>query len=337
MTATILAALPPSSHVVSVNDVYGGTYRYFTKVATAAQNVTTSFVDMEDTDRQLEKRLREVTRPDTKLAWIETPTNPPLRLVDIARVSAIVKSISPEIRVVVDNTFLSAWYQAPLSLGADIVVHSVTKYLNGHSDVVMGVAVTSDETWAEKLRFLQNAIGAVPSAFDCWLALRGVKTLSVRMKQHGENALAIAKWLSENPLIETVVYPGLPSHPAHAIAAKQIAPQAKKAYAASSSSSSSEGFAYGGMLSFRFKGDPDDDKKAEAFLRSLSIFTLAESLGGVESLVELPSKMTHGSVSPEDRRKLGIGHNFIRISVGIEEKEDLIQDLEHALEVAKSA
>ncbi len=296
-TATIMTSLPPNSHVVSVNDVYGGTHRYFTKVAAAAQHVETTFVDM-DAEQGLEERIRSVIRPTTKLLWIETPTNPTLRLIDIARISELARGIAPEIRTVVDNTFLSPWYQLPLELGADIVVHSLSKYINGHSDVIMGAAITPDPVYAEKLRFLQNAIGAIPSPFDCWLALRGLKTLAVRMKQHGENALHVARFLEAHPLVETVIYPGLPSHPAQAIAAKQIAAQARKAgakiLAADPELAASGGFPYGGMLSFRFKGNPDDDTASEVFLRTLQVFTLAESLGGVESLVELPSKMTHG-------------------------------------------
>ncbi|KDN39542.1 hypothetical protein K437DRAFT_259035 [Tilletiaria anomala UBC 951] len=337
VTSTILSSLPPHAHVVSVNDVYGGTHRYFTRVANVAQHIETTFVDM-DSDDALEQRLQDAVRPQsTKLVWIETPTNPTLRLVDIARVSALVKRLAPDARVVVDNTFLSPWYQQPLALGADIVVHSVTKYLNGHSDVVMGVAVTSDEAVAERLRFLQNAIGAVPSAFDCWLALRGVKTLAVRMKQHGHNALQVARWLEKSTLIESVIYPGLPSHASHAIARKQIHPQAVALSADGPVAAAGLGLPYGGMLSFRFASSPDSDVASSAFLASLRIFTLAESLGGVESLVELPSKMTHGGLTNEQRRALGIGHNFIRISVGLEEPADLIADLEQALLKAAKA
>ena len=324
-TSAILTALPPNAHIVSVNDVYGGTHRYFSRVASAAQHIETTFVDMDQAE--LESRLAKAVRKETKLIWIETPTNPTLRLVDIGRVASLARSLAADdVKVVVDNTFLSPWYQQPLSLGADIVVHSVTKYLNGHSDVVMGVAVTSDPEWAERIRFLQNAIGSVPSAFDCWLALRGVKTLAVRMKQHGENALRIASLLEKSPLVEKVIYPGLPSHPGHAIARKQIRPQALK-----STESQNGGFPYGGMMSFRLKTDPNSEKEADAFLAHLRIFTLAESLGGVESLVEVPSKMTHGGLTQESRLALGIGHNLIRVSVGIEEIEDLEADIQRGL------
>ncbi|KAF8930682.1 hypothetical protein BGZ47_000447, partial [Haplosporangium gracile] len=247
-TATIVSALPAGSHIVSV-----------------------TFVDLADA-----ANVASVIRPNTKLVWVETPTNPTLRLVDIKAVAEIAHKHNT--KLVVDNTFMSPFFQNPLSLGADIVVHSVTKYINGHSDVVMGVAVTSNEEIYTKLAFLQNSIGAVPSAFDCFLANRGLKTLHLRMRQHATSAQAIAEALEASPRVENVIYPGLPSHPQHDLAKRQ-----------------QKGF--GGMISFRIKGDL---ATANAFLRHVKFFTLAESLGGVESLCELPATMTHGSVSAED-------------------------------------
>ncbi|KAL9935089.1 hypothetical protein V8E36_006165 [Tilletia maclaganii] len=327
VTGTILSALPPQSHVVSVNDVYGGTYRYFTKVA-SVHGVATTFVDLEGEDGDVAQRLVDALTPQTKLVWIETPTNPTLRLIDIALIARTVKEHQPEARVVVDNTFLSPYYQQPLKLGADIVVHSATKYIGGHSDVVLGLALTSDSAWIEKLKFLQNSLGAIPSPFDCWLALRSLKTLALRMRAHGENALKVASYLESHPAIESVVYPGLVSHPSHAVAAKQIVVRP-----GATAPSASESFPYGGMVSFRLKSDPNDPAPADAFFAQLQILTLAESLGGVETLVELPSRMTHAAVAPEDRLKLGIGHNLIRLSVGVEETDDIIADLERGLSV----
>ncbi|KAJ3370942.1 hypothetical protein GGF31_003672 [Allomyces arbusculus] len=305
-TATVVASLPKGSHIVSVNDVYGGTYRFFTKVAPTL-GYSTTFVDLADPANVL-----SAIRPDTRLVWIETPTNPTLRLVDIAAVAAHAHRANKDIIVVVDNTFLSPYFQQPLALGADVVVHSVTKYINGHSDAVMGVAVTSRDDLYEKLKFLQNSIGAVPSAFDCFLANRGLKTLHVRMAQHARNAAAVAAALESSPLVENVIYPGLKSHPQHELAKRQM-----------------RGF--GGMISFRIKGDL---ATSNAFLRHLKYFTLAESLGGVESLAELPAVMTHGSVAPEDRAVLGITDTLLRLSVGIEETDDLVQDVLQALQKA---
>lgn len=304
VTATILNALGPQSHIVSVNDVYGGSYRYFTKVASQAQGIETSFVELGGEDESVVSNLKSSIRENTKLVWIETPTNPTLRLIDIALVAKTVKSINPSIAVVVDSTFLSPWYQTPLSLGADIVSHSITKYINGHSDVVMGALVTNDTAWYEKLKFLQNSIGAVPSAFDSWLALRGLKTLAVRMQAHGTSALEIARRLSSHPAIETVIYPGLPSHPSFALALRQINPRALQK-AAKTSDVTVAGFPYGGMVTIRLKSGAKDDGPANQFLEHLQIFSLAESLGGVESLIELPSKMTHAAVSEQDREALG--------------------------------
>ncbi|SPC61166.1 related to CYS3 - cystathionine gamma-lyase [Ustilago sp. UG-2017b] len=333
VTATILNSMPSGSHVVSVNDVYGGTYRYFTKVATVSQGIQTSFVEMDGPEAEVSERVNAAIRKETALVWIETPTNPTLRVIDIPLIVKLVRdhpNASRDIKIVVDNTFMSPWFQNPIAHGADLVMHSVTKYLNGHSDVVMGVAVTNDEAWADRLAFLQNSIGAIPSPFDCWLALRGLKTLSLRMKAHGESALAIAQFLESHPSIENVIYPGLPSHPGHEVARRQITQRA----AAARPTGSNGTFAYGGMISFRIKSNPADDVPADKFLSNLSVFTLAESLGGVESLIELPSKMTHGSVALEDRIKIGIGHNLIRVSVGIEDTADLIRDLENGLKAA---
>lgn len=248
------------------------------------------------------------------MIWLETPTNPTLRLVDIKAIADIVSKL-PGVILVVDNTFLSPYFQSPLQLGAHIVVHSVTKYINGHCDVVMGVLATNDDALFTKLKFLQNSIGAVPSPFDCYLAQRGLKTLHLRMKRHDENASAVAQFLESSPHVERVIYPGLPSHPQHELAKRQ-----------------QRGF--GGMITFYVKGGL---KQSNKLLSSLKYFALAESLGGVESLAELPCIMTHGSVSPEDRAKLGISDTLIRLSVGIEDAEDLISDLKQALEKSMAA
>lgn len=247
--------------------------------------------------------------------WVETPTNPTLRLVDIKAVADIVHA-HPGVILVVDNTFMSAYNQNPLSLGADIVVHSVTKYLNGHSDVVMGIAVTSDKQLADRLSFLQNSIGGVPSPFDCFLANRGLKTLHLRMQRHNENAMKVAQFLESSPLVERVVYPGLASHPQHELATRQ-----------------QRGF--GGMVSFYIKNGTL--AMSNAFLSNLRVFVLAESLGGIESLAELPAVMTHAAVAPELRAELGITEALLRISVGIEDVEDLIADISNALDKAKLA
>ncbi|CAG8751484.1 22439_t:CDS:2, partial [Dentiscutata erythropus] len=291
-TATIVTTIGTGGHIISVSDVYGGTNRYFSKVA-STQGISTTFVDLIDP-----QNIEPVFRPDTKIVWVETPTNPTLRLIDIQKVAQITHNHGAIL--VVDNTFMSPYFQNPIELGADIVVHSVTKYINGHSDVVMGVAVMNDETIYEKVKFLQNAIGAVPSPFDSWLANRGLKTLHVRMKQHQENALTIAKFLESSDKVEEVIYPGLESHPQHDLAKKQT-----------------RGF--GGMLSFRIKGGFE---AADTFLRS------------VESLAEHPARMTHASLTPEHRETVGVTDNLIRLSVGIEEVTDLIADVQQALEIA---
>ncbi|KAI8978569.1 Cys/Met metabolism PLP-dependent enzyme-domain-containing protein [Pilobolus umbonatus] len=303
-TASIVTTLQQGSHLISVNDVYGGTYRYFTKVA-VHNGIETTFVNLSDP-----ANIEKAFKPNTKLVWLETPTNPTLRVIDIKAIAQ--RAHAHGALLVVDNTFMSPYFQKPLSLGADIVVHSVTKYINGHSDVVMGVAVTSNKEVYEKLKFIQNSLGAVPSAFDCFLARRGLMTLEVRMQRHAENAQAVAEYLETNKQVQEVIYPGLKSHPSHELAKRQQS-------------------GFGGMISFRVKGNLDNVNK---ILQNLKIFTLAESLGGVESLVEVPSVMTHGSVSPEDRAVLGITDTLIRLSTGIETKEDLIKDLKQAIEKA---
>lgn len=287
--------------MISVNDVYGGTYRYFTKVA-ANINIETSFVNLSDP-----ANIESHFKPNTKLVWLETPTNPTLRIIDIKAIAE--RAHAHGAILVVDNTFMSPYFQNPIALGADIVIHSVTKYINGHSDVVMGVAVTSHEEWYKKLAFMQNSLGAVPSAFDCFMARRGLMTLEVRMQRHAENAQAVAEYLETNEHVEEVIYPGLASHPNHELAKKQQS-------------------GFGGMISFRVKGNLDNVNK---LLSNLEHITLAESLGGVESLVEVPAIMTHGAVSPEDRAILGITDTLVRVSIGIENKEDLIADLKQAL------
>jgi len=300
-TSTITHLLHAGDHVVCMDDVYGGTRRQFTRI-TARHGLTFTYVDFSKPGA-LEGAITE----KTKLAWLETPTNPLLKITDIAKVGEIAKKHN--IIFVVDNTFMSPYFQNPLDLGADIVMHSVTKFINGHSDVVMGALATNRKDLFDDLKFLQNGIGSVPSAFDCFLALRGVKTLHIRMREHERNATKIADYLSKHPKVDRVVYPGLASHPQHELAKKQM-----------------KGF--GGMLTFFIKGGIAESR---LFLENIKIFALAESLGGVESLIELPSVMTHASVPAEEREKLGISDSLIRLSVGIEDVEDLIADIDQAL------
>ncbi|KAF5383286.1 hypothetical protein D9615_004800 [Tricholomella constricta] len=338
-TATVLQSLGPGAHMVSVNDVYGGTFRYMTRVATINQSLETTFLDLETAD---DATILASIRDNTKLIWIESPTNPTLRLIDIPRIASLAHSHPAHPLVLVDNTFLSPFYTSPLLLGADIVLHSLTKYVNGHSDVVMGALILPEHhaALAEKLRFLQNAIGAVPSPYDCWLAQRGAKTLHLRMKAHGTNALAIAKALERSPHVETVIYPGLASHPRNDLAYTSLSPHARKfvdglvTRDADGNEVADGGFPYGGMISFRIRGG---EREAERFLTATKLFTLAESLGGVESLAEHPARMTHGSIPEADRAILGIGGNLVRLSVGVEDVDDLVQDVEQALEIAFSA
>ncbi|KAJ1715049.1 cystathionine gamma-lyase [Aspergillus flavus] len=304
-TAVILQSLAAGSHVVSISDVYGGTHRYFTKVANA-HGVDVTFTPTIESD------VEKLIRPETKLVWIETPSNPTLGLVDIEKVAAIAHRHG--ILVVVDNTFMSPYVQNPLDHGADIVVHSVTKYINGHSDVLMGVAAFSSDSLKERLGFLQNAIGAVPSPFDCWLAHRGLKTLHLRAREATTNATAIAKALEASPHVISVNYPGIDSHPQRAIAVKQHR----------------QGMG-GGMLSFRIQGG---EKAAHLFCKYTKVFTLAESLGGVESLCEVPASMTHAGIPKDQREAAGVFDDLVRMSCGIEDAEDLLADVLQALKKA---
>ena len=301
---TLFQTLRPGDHVVACDDVYGGTFRILDKVM-APMGIETSWVDMTDP-----AKVEEAIGESTKLLWIETPTNPMLKVIDIPAIVALGKAKG--VRVGVDNTFATPVLQRPLEMGADVVVHSMTKYLNGHSDVVGGVAVTSDDALAEQLRFLQNAAGAILSPFDSFMVLRGLKTLPVRIERHCASAAKVASFLSEQANVEKVIYPGLESHPQHALAAKQM-----------------KGF--GGMISFQIAGGLD---AARRFLETTRLFTLAESLGGVESLVEHPAIMTHGSVPKATREALGITDGLIRLSVGLEDVDDLKADLARALSAA---
>jgi cystathionine gamma-lyase len=334
-TATVLQSLGPNAHIISVNDVYGGTFRYMSRVASENQGLETTFIDLESLSEDGEELVSQI-RGNTKLIWIETPTNPTLRLISIQSIRAHISQLENPPLILVDNTFLSPFYSSPLLLGADIVLHSLTKYINGHSDVVMGALIVPNTHFhteiANKLRFLQNAIGAVPSAYDSWLAQRGAKTLALRMRAHGLNALAVARALKASPLVEHVTYPGLASHPRHHIAWESLSPHAKKwIESLPGNLSSTTDFPYSGMISFRIKGGFE---AADKFLTSTRIFTLAESLGGVESLAEHPAKMTHGSIPLAEREKLGISDGLIRLSVGVEEEEDLVEDVLQALEKA---
>ncbi|KAG6860385.1 hypothetical protein C0995_011947 [Termitomyces sp. Mi166 len=326
-TATVVQSLGPGAHIISVNDVYGGTFRYMTKVAAG---VETTFVDLENAD---DDTILAAIRPNTKLVWIETPTNPTLRLIDLRRLAALLHSHATSPLLLVDNTFLSPFYSSPLLLGADLVLHSLTKYVNGHSDVVMGALILPAHHSAlhASLRFLQNAIGAVPSPHDCWLAQRGTKTLHLRMRAHGLNALAVARALQTHPAVQDVVYPGLATHPKNDLAYASLAPHAKAWVDGLPPDVRAHGFPYGGMVAFRIRGS---ETQAEKFLTSTRVFTLAESLGGVESLAEHPARMTHGSIPEKERALLGIGGNLIRLSVGVEEAEDLVRDVRQALDVA---
>jgi cystathionine gamma-lyase len=302
----ILQSLAAGSHIISISDVYGGTHRYFTQVA-QAHGVAVTF------SPSIETEVSALIRPgSTKLIWIESPSNPTLSVVDIRAVASVAHQHG--IKVVVDNTFLSPAIQNPLDLGADIVVHSVTKYINGHSDVLMGVAALNATDLYDRLKFLQNAIGAVPSAFDCWLAHRGAKTLHLRARQASANALAVAKTLEASEHVLSVNYPGLASHKSHAVAMRQ----------------QRDGMG-GGMISFRIVGGK---AAAEAFCAETKIFTLAESLGGVESLVELPAGMTHMGIPKEQRELAGVFDDLVRVSCGIEEADDLVRDVEGALQRA---
>ena len=303
-TSTVLQLLEPGDHVVCVNDTYGGTYRIFTKVLERHANITFTFVPMRDV-----AALESAFTDRTRLVWVETPTNPLLNIIDIAAVAELTHA--HRALLAVDNTFATPYLQQPLGLGADIVTHSMTKYLGGHSDVVGGALVVNDDKLAGELRFLQNAVGAIPGPMDCWLVTRGLKTLHVRMDRHCENALAIARMLEARDDVERVLYPGLQSHPDHAVVQRQMR-------------------AGGGMISFVPAGGPE---RAQALCEATKLFTLAESLGGVESLIELPGLMTHQSVAGSP---LEVPAALVRISVGIEHVDDLVRDLEQALETTRS-
>ncbi|KAJ8073914.1 cystathionine gamma-lyase cys3 [Marasmius tenuissimus] len=348
-TATVIQSLGPSAHVISVNDVYGGTFRYITRVASSTQGVEATFLDLEDITpgSDGERNLIQAFRPSTKLVWVETPTNPTLRLIDIARLVELIDQQYPPHTpqaanrplLLVDNTFASPFYSSPLLLGADIVLHSLTKYVNGHSDVVMGALILPARHAAvtEHLRFLQNASGAVPSAYDSWLAQRGAKTLHLRMKQHGLNALRVAKALQKEENVEAVIYPGL-NKTRSATAWRNLSPHAKRWIEQEGLLGEDGSFPFSGMVSFRLKKPSPEasyDEQAEAaskFLQSLRLFSLAESLGGVESLAEAPARMTHASIPPKERDELGISEGLIRLSVGVEEADDLVEDLKNGLE-----
>ena len=301
-TTAVMSLLSPGDHVVAGDDLYGGTYRLFDKVLPRTGGLDFTYADTTDPEA-FEKALR----PETKLVWIETPTNPMLTLSDISALSEMAHERGAT--VVVDNTFASPYFQQPLSLGADAVVHSTTKYMGGHSDVVGGAFVTSDEEMYEKVKFYQNAAGAVPGPFDSWIVLRGLKTLSVRMRQHEENALTVARFLEDHPETATVNYPGLPSHPQHDLAKKQMS-------------------GFSGMVSFTLKGGAE---AAHAAVQKTKLFHFAESLGGVESLVTHPASMTHAAIPREQREARGVTDGLLRLSVGIEDAQDLISDLDQAI------
>jgi cystathionine gamma-lyase len=302
-TSTVLDVLDSGSHVVCMDDVYGGTYRLFERVRRRSAGLDFSFVDLNDM-----AALEVAITPNTKLIWCETPTNPMLKIVDIARLAEFARKRG--IWLAVDNTFSSPVLQRPLELGAHLVMHSATKYLNGHSDMVGGMVVVGDDAeLAEKMTFLQNAVGGVQGPFDSFLALRGLKTLHLRMKAHCENAGELAAWLEKHPAIDKVIYPGLASHPQHALAKKQM-------------------HGFGGMISIYVKGGAD---AARRMMERCKLFALAESLGGVESLVNHPAIMTHASVPPERRAALGIADNLVRLSVGVEDLADLQAELAEAL------
>jgi cystathionine gamma-lyase len=304
-TTAVLLTLKSGDHVLVGDDVYGGTFRIFDKVL-AQFGLEASFIDMTDP-----ARVRAAMRPNTRLVWLETPSNPMLKIFDIAAIAEVARERG--VPLAVDNTFATPMLQRPLALGATLVVHSTTKYLNGHSDVVGGAVLTSDTGLAEKLHFIQKAVGGIPSPFDCYLVLRGLKTLAVRMKGHVEGAHIVAEHLESHSQVGRVHYPGLESHPGHAVASRQMS-------------------APGGMISFELNGGLD---QATAFLRALRIFACAESLGGVESLAEHPAIMTHASLPAEARRALGIGDGLIRLSVGLEDPSDLVADLARGFAAAR--
>ncbi|MDI6808400.1 MAG: cystathionine gamma-synthase [Candidatus Eisenbacteria bacterium] len=292
--------LKAGDHVIVTNNVYGGTFRLFDKIL-KSYGLAFDYIDTSS-----HARAADAIRPNTKMLFVETPTNPLLIVTDLSLMSKLAREKG--IMLVVDNTFMTPYFQRPLELGATIVVHSTTKYLNGHSDMVGGVVVTSEDEIAERLGFIQNAVGAVPGPFDCWLVLRGTKTLSLRMERHNENAAAIAKLLAASPKVVRVVYPGLPSHPQHELMKKQCT-------------------GFGGMVTLDLGGI----EEGKRLLKSVRLFSLAESLGGVESLISHPATMTHASVPKEEREKMGLTDGLVRLSVGVEDKDDLIEDLRRGL------
>jgi cystathionine gamma-lyase len=300
--STVLDLLDSGDHVIAMDDLYGGTYRLFERVRRRSAGLDFTFIDLNDT-----AALKAALKPNTRMIWAETPTNPMLKLVDLAKLSAFAKKHG--LILVVDNTFCSPMLQRPIEYGADLVLHSATKYLNGHSDMVGGIVVAATDEMAERMGFLQNSVGAVAGPFDSFLAMRGLKTLHLRMKAHCESALDIARWLEKHPAIEKVIYPGLKSHPQHALARRQM-----------------DGF--GGIISAEVKGGI---KAARKMLERCELFALAESLGGVESLIEHPGIMTHASIPPATRKRLGISDGLIRLSVGVEDVEDLRAELGRAL------
>ena len=301
---TVLETLDSGSHVVCMHDLYGGSYRILERVRKRSAGLQASFVDLSDVSN-----LEQAIRPNTRMLWVETPTNPLLKVVDLSAVAEIAHR--KKLVCVCDNTFASPWVQRPIEHGFDIVVHSTTKYLNGHSDVIGGAAIVKGKALKEQLAFLQNAVGGVPSPFDAFLTLRGIKTLALRMERHCGNAMHIAAWLEKHPKIDRVIYPGLASHPQHLLAAKQMNRH------------------YGGMVTAVIKGGLGASRR---FLERCKLFTLAESLGGVESLIEHPAIMTHASLPEDVRAGLGISDGLVRLSVGIEDVQDLIDELKFALD-----
>lgn len=302
--ATAMHLLSQGDHVVACDDMYGGTYRLFEEVFRRS-GLDFSYVDMNDS-----AALEAAIRPETKLIWLETPTNPMMKLIDISRTVEIAHAAGA--LVMVDNTFMSPYFQRPIELGADLVLHSSTKFINGHSDLIGGVVVTDDEALAERLDFLNRSMGGIQSTFDSYLCLRSLKTLAIRMQAHEANAKAVAGFLEAHPKVQSVAYPGLASHPQHELAGRQAS-------------------GYGGMVSIELKGGLE---AARAVLANVSVFTLAESLGGVESLIEHPGLMTHASLMPEKQAEIGITPGLLRLSVGIETQDDLLQDLDRALDCA---
>lgn len=300
--ATVLELLDSGSHVIAMDDLYGGTYRLFENVRRRSAGLDFSFIDLNDT-----KAMTAALKPETRMIWAESPTNPMLKLVDLTKVAAFAKKHG--LILVVDNTFCSPMVQRPIEFGADLVLHSATKYLNGHSDIVGGIVVAADDELAKRMGYLQNSVGAIAGPFDSFLAMRGLKTLHLRMKAHCASALHIAKWLEKHPAVERVIYPGLKGHPQHALAKRQM-----------------DGF--GGIITIEVKGGL---KKARRMLERCELFALAESLGGVESLIEHPAIMTHASVPVATRKRLGISDGLIRLSVGTEDVADLIDELALAL------